>query len=94
MGSSENGKAADENDSDLSTVGDAAVIVSTTFPGGSLSNGSSAVCRISAWKVSQLRLQATFCTVDRLATESVDRKQDYLTINGSGSACQKRINIL
>lgn len=64
MGSSENGKAEDENDSHLSTGGDAAgyIIVSTTFPGGSLSNGGSAVCRTAAWKV-----QATFCPVDRLA---------------------------
>jgi len=40
-------KAEDENDSDLSTAGDAAVyiIVSVTFPGGRFSNESSAVCR-------------------------------------------------
>lgn len=50
------------NYSDLSTVGDAAVyiIVYITFPGGWFSNGSSAVCRKSAWKASQLRLKATF----------------------------------
>lgn len=58
MGSSEKEKAEDENYSDLSTVGNAAVYISVyiTFPGGWFSNESSAVCRKTAWKKERLRL--------------------------------------